>query len=133
MSIFVDTSGLLAVLDRDDEGHPRAVDSWVEILSSDESILTTNYVILEMFALVQNRLGMKALRLFQEDVLPALQVEWINNEIHSAAVGILFAASRRRLSLVDCVSFEIMRLFKVKTAFTLDKHFQEQGFTCIPA
>ena len=85
-----------------------------------------------MFALVQNRFGMKALRLFQEDVLPALQVEWIDEAIHAAAVGILFASSRRKLSLVDCVSFETMRLLKIETAFTFDNHFKEQGFICIP-
>jgi uncharacterized protein len=133
MSIFVDTSALLAVLDRDDDWHPEAATSWREILSLDESLVTTNYIILEMFALIQNRLGMKALKLFQEDVLPVFQVEWINDEIHSSAIGLLFAVSRRKLSLVDCVSFEIMRIHKIKTAFTFDKHFHEHGFNCIPA
>ncbi len=133
MNIFVDTSGLLAVLDRDDKWHPKAATSWMEILSSDEFLITTNYVILELFAIVQNRLGMKALTLLQEDVLPVFQVEYINDKIHSSAIGLLFAASRRKLSLVDSVSFEIMRLLKIKTAFAFDKHFHEQGFTCIPA
>jgi predicted nucleic acid-binding protein len=133
MSVFIDTSGLLSVLDKDDNGHANATESWVEILSSDELLVTTNYIVLEMFALVQNRLGMKALKLFQEDVLPVLQVEWIDEAMHSAASGILFSASRRKLSLVDCVSFEIMRLHKIKIAFTFDKHFKEQGFTCIPS
>ena len=132
MRIFFDTSGLLSVLDEDDAGHTKAARSWIEILSSDEFLVTTNYIILEMFALVQNRFGMKALRLFQEDVLPALQVEWIDEAIHAAAVGILFASSRRKLSLVDCVSFETMRLLKIETAFTFDNHFKEQGFICIP-
>lgn len=30
---------------------------------------------LETFALVQNRLGMKALKVFQEDILPVIRVE----------------------------------------------------------
>ena len=132
MSIFFDTSGLLSVLDKDDEGHAKAAKSWREILSSDEFLVTTNYIVLEMFALVQNRFGMNALKLFQEDVLPAIHVEWIDEAIHAAAGGILFASSRRKLSLVGCVSFEAMRLFKIETAFTFDKHFKEQGFTCIP-
>ncbi len=38
----------------------------------------------------------------------------------------------KKLSLVDCVSFETMRLLGVTTAFTLDKHFKEQGFICRP-
>jgi len=48
-------------------------------------------------------------------------------------MGIMLAAARKKLSLVDCVSFETMRLLGVTAAFTLDKHFKEQGFMCLPA
>jgi predicted nucleic acid-binding protein len=47
-------------------------------------------------------------------------------------MGIMLAAGRKKLSLVDCVSFETMRLLGVTIAFTLDKHFKEQGFICRP-
>jgi predicted nucleic acid-binding protein len=60
-------------------------------------------------------------------------LEWIDNTVHHAAMGIMLAALRKKLSLVDCVSFETMRLLGVTTAFTLDRHFKEQGFICLPA
>lgn len=41
-------------------------------------------------------------------------------------------ANRRQLSLVDCVSFTVMRERGIKTAFVFDDHFEEQGFECIP-
>ena len=44
----------------------------------------------------------------------------------------IIALSRRKLSLVDCISFEIMRNSGIKTIFTFDSHFAEQGFHCIP-
>jgi predicted nucleic acid-binding protein len=47
-------------------------------------------------------------------------------------MGIMLAAVRKKLSLVDCVSFETMRVLKVTTAFTFDRHFKEQGFICLP-
>ena len=31
-----------------------------------------------------------------------------------------------------CVSFEMMRLLGLDTAFTFDAHFADQGFRCIP-
>jgi predicted nucleic acid-binding protein len=77
--------------------------------------------------------AMAAVKAFQEDIAPVLRIEWIDDKIHHAAMGIMIAASRKKLSLVDCVSFETMRLLGVKTAFTLDRHFKEQGFICIPA
>ena len=133
MSIFIDTSGFIAVLDMDDASHTEAVITWMDSLTSEEDLVTTNYVLVETCGLVQNRLGMKAIKVFQEDIVPVLLIEWIDKDVHHAAIRIMLAAVRKKLSLVDCVSFETMRLLGVTTAFTLDKHFKEQGFICLPA
>jgi predicted nucleic acid-binding protein len=132
MSVFIDTSGFIAVLDKDNARHAEAAKTWMDILTSEEDLITTNYVLVETCALVQNRLGMTALKMFQEDVVPVLRIEWIDRDVHHAAMGIMLAAGRKKLSLVDCVSFETMRLLGITTAFTLDKHFKEQGFICRP-
>jgi len=132
MSIFIDTSGFIAVLDRDDASHNAAAKAWVDILTSEEALVTTNYVLVETCALVQRRLGMKAIKLLHEDIVPALRIEWIDNAVHNSAMGVMLAAQWKKLSLVDCVSFEIIRLLGIKTAFTLDKHFKEQGLICLP-
>ncbi len=133
MSIFLDTSGFLAVLDSDDTHHVRASEAWKDMLSSDEILVTTNYVLVETLALAQHRLGLEATRLFHEAIVPVIQIRWIDNVIHHAAIAILFTASRRKLSFVDCVSFEIMRIEGIGSAFTMDTHFREQGFSCIPS
>ena len=132
MSVFIDTSGFIAVLDKDNARHTEAAKTWMDILMSEEDLVTTNYVLVETCALVQNSLGMTAIKMFQEDVVPVLRIEWIDKDVHRAAMGIMLAAGRKKLSLVDCVSFETMRLLGVTTAFTLDKHFKEQGFICRP-
>lgn len=133
MSVFIDTSGFIAVLDKDNARHTEAAKTWMDILTSEEDLVTTNYVLVETCALVQNRLGMTAIKMFQEDVVPVLRIEWIDKDVHQAAMRIMRAAARKKLSLVDCVSFETMRLLGVTTAFTLDRHFKEQGFICLPA
>jgi predicted nucleic acid-binding protein len=133
MSIFIDTAGFIAVLDADDAYHTRAAKTWKDILSSEETLVTTNYVLVETCALVQNRFGMRAIKLFQEDIVPVLRIEWIDKTIHHSAMGVMLAAGRKKLSLVDCVSFETIRLLEIRTVFTFDKHFKEQGFICIPA
>ncbi|MBA4391604.1 MAG: VapC toxin family PIN domain ribonuclease [Syntrophus sp. (in: bacteria)] len=133
MSIFIDTSGFIAVLNKDDVSHTKAAKTWMYILTSEEDLVTTNYVLVETCALVQNWLGMTAIRVFQKDIVPVLRIEWIDKAVHHTAMGIMLAAVRKKLSLVDCVSFETMRLLGITTAFTLDKHFKEQGFACLPA
>jgi predicted nucleic acid-binding protein len=132
MRIFVDTSAFYALLDRDDENHPKGEKAWDRIIHPENTLVTSNYVLVETFALLQKRLGFGAVRGFQEDMIPILQVEFITSDIHRLGVAALLSASRRGFSLVDCISFEVMRDWGIKTAFTFDPHFREQGFQVIP-
>ena len=62
MNCFVDTSAFLAFLDRDDDNHSNAAEIWKVLLSGSAPLVTTNYVLVEILALAQNRLGLKAVR-----------------------------------------------------------------------
>lgn len=132
MSVFIDTSAFYALLDRDDRNHKKAKEKWVEILGLSPVLVTTNYILVETFALLQSRLGLDAARGFQENIFPVLKVEFITSEMHRAATAALLSAGRRRLSLVDCVSFGMMRDLGIRTALSFDMHFKEQGFDVIP-
>jgi uncharacterized protein len=131
--ILVDTSALYAVLDREDENHQIAKATWGELLEADETLLVTNYVVLETTALAQHRLGMEAVRVLYGDILPALDIHWITEADHTHAQNALLATDRRKLSLVDCSSFHVMRSRAVRTAFAFDPHFREQGFEVLPS
>jgi predicted nucleic acid-binding protein len=78
-------------------------------VTENATLVTTNYVVVETSALFQRRLGQPALRAFHEDVVPLLNVEWIAEQVHAAGVAAVLAAARKKLSLVDCVSFQIIR------------------------
>jgi predicted nucleic acid-binding protein len=132
LSTFVDTSALFALLDGDDENHERAARTWQSLSDRDEDLLTTNYVLVETFALFQNRLGLEAVRNLQEIFVPLFRVFWITEDVHAVAAAILLTAGKRRLSLVDCASFEAMRRSGVTRAFAFDRHFAEQGFERVP-
>jgi len=132
MSVFVDTSAFYALLDADDENYGPSAGTWREMMASDENVVTTNYVLVETFALLQNRLGLRAVREFQENIVPILDVEFVTPEMHRLGTVALLAAARGGLSLVDCVSFEVMRGSHIKSAFTFDGHFREYGFTAVP-
>jgi predicted nucleic acid-binding protein len=131
--VFLDTSAILSVLDADDQHHAEADAIWQRLLASDEKLCSTNYVLIETFALVQRRLGMEAVRAMEREIIPLLEVSWMSPEAHQASVQALLAASRRSLSLVDCSSFEIMRHRGLHRAFAFDKHYEEQGFELLTA
>lgn len=131
--IFVDTSALYAVLDRDDQNHAAATGTWRESLEADETLLVTNYIIVETTALVQHRLGMAAVRVLAGEIVPVLEVHWITETDHLHAQNALLATDRRKLSLVDCSSFHTMRTRLLRTAFAFDPHFREHGFELLPS
>ena len=132
MTIFIDTSAFYAVLDRDDDNHLRARAAWEAMLRDGSDLLTNNYVLLETSALLQHRLGLAALRTFHEDVEPVVRIDWVAEGRHRDAAGVVLAVGRKKLSLVDCVSFQTMRELGVRSAFCFDRHFGEQGFEIIP-
>lgn len=132
MRIYIDTSAFYALLDRDDRNHRHAKRIWGGILEEENILLTSNYVLVESFALIQHRLGMKAVTGFYEAILPLINIIWVNEDTHRAGTSGLITASRRELSLVDCISFEIIRNSGVDKVFAFDPHFKEQGFRCIP-
>lgn len=127
MTVFADTSALFLVVDRGNADHQRASRAWSGLLADNTLVLTSNYVLVELSALLQRRLGMEAWRDFETYVVPLLQVVWMRAGVQAA-----LAAGRRKLSLVDCVSFHLMRETGVRTAFCFDEHFREQGFDVIP-
>ncbi|MGD8331473.1 MAG: PIN domain-containing protein [Acidobacteriota bacterium] len=126
--IFVDTSAIYALLDRSDACHPQAAAIWAHLVDKRETLLTTNYVVLECFALTQSRLGMAAARRFNDDLLPVLETVWIDRDEHTAAVETILSADRRGLSLVDATSFRVMRRRDLRRAFAFDDDFARQGF-----
>ena len=118
----------MAYLDHDDENHATAVGMLDQILDDAIPLFTSNYVVLESSVLLQRRLGMEALRGLQEVLVPLIEVHWIGQDVHEIAMTALMAARRRKLSLVDCTSFVVMRAAGCQEAFAFDKHFKEEGF-----
>ncbi|MCX6538990.1 MAG: PIN domain-containing protein [Acidobacteria bacterium] len=51
MTVFLDTSALLALIDADEVRHEDARLIWKRLLGNDVPIVTTNYVLVETYAL----------------------------------------------------------------------------------
>lgn len=132
MKVFIDTSGIYSALDLDDRSHFAAAQAWAILDEQRIDLITSNYVLLETLALIGRRLGLQAVRDFQTLFVPILHIYWVDASLHERAVAALLTAGVRDLSLVDCVSFELMRRLGIDTAFAFDTHFTQQGLKCIP-
>lgn len=133
MTVFIDTAALYALLDEDDDEHERAA-AWFRGPGRDPDLplVTQAYVVVEAAALVHRRLGAAAVRVLLTELVPALAVRAVGAALHDRAVAAYLAGLRRGVSLVDRVSFEIMRAEMIDTAFTFDDDFLDEGFRVAP-
>lgn len=128
--IFLDTSAIYALADRADANHGRAKARFAGLIRADETFLTHSYVLVEAMVLIQHRLGLAATLAFARDA-EAFEVEWVDGRLHKEAVAQLIAHGRRRVSVVDEVSFLVMRTRGVRTAFAFDRDFAAEGFDVV--
>ncbi len=127
-SVFIDTSAFYALMDRSDRHHEEAGDIWTSFIEENPHLQTSNYVVVETLALLQNRLGFEAAELWHQDILSIVTVLWIDESAHNQAYSLWLGLGRRRLSFVDCTSFVTMRHHELGDVFGFDRHFSEQGF-----
>jgi len=129
MIVFADTSALFALLVRDDLMHIRAKENFAYFGREGVQLLTSSYVLMETVALLQRRIGLAPVHDFNAKILPLLEIVWADAVWHGRATQRLLGENRRNVSLVDCLSFEIMEAREIAEAFTFDQHFLDNGFS----
>lgn len=128
---FVDTSALYPLVAEDDDAHLVATDHFATT-AREAGFLTHSYVLVEVVALVQRRLGMLAVRRLLDVMGPTVTVVPVDTPLHDAGVAALLSAGSRSVSLVDRVSFELMRRRGITDAFAFDDDFAVAGFRVVP-
>lgn len=129
--VFADTSGLLALLNTADDHHIRAERAFGNLRARQALLVSTSYVLVETYTLVGRRLGVDAVRSFRADFAPLIDVLWVDETLHNAGLDLLLDRRKGLLSLVDAVSFTLMRQRGVAEAFAIDAHFEQEGFSLV--
>ena len=130
--VFVDTSGFYAFLDRTDPLHRKAKELFLRARDEKWRLFTTSYVAHESWALIQARLGWDAVEDWLGSLLPMCEIEWVDETLHRLGAARARQAKERRLTLTDCVSFEVMSSRGCGEAIADDEHFGRLGFA-LPA
>lgn len=126
--IFLDTSGLYALADRDDGNHQEAVRMFESAQRSKKEFVTHSYVLVECAALMHRQLGREVALPFLEEARD-FTVLWVDEDLYDAAVANLRKRRSAGLSLTDVVSFLVMLGRGVTESVGFDKHFTDEGFT----
>jgi predicted nucleic acid-binding protein len=109
MRVYIDTSALLAILNPHNRVHLPARELWQALLDTEATLICSNYVLVETLALVQRRMGLEAVQTLVSDILPVLQVEWVDETEHWAGAQLLLIPIAR-------AEFTIAPLLKVPPA-----------------
>ena len=130
--LFIDTSGWAAFLISSDPFHEAATLLLQEHRKRGRSVLTTNYVMAELVALLTSPIRLS--RPEQVRIIATLRsASWVHI-VHidpsqdKASWDLLASHDDKTWSLVDCASFVVMRDRSIAAALTNDRHFEQAGF-----
>ncbi len=70
---FVDTSAILALMVGSDRAHREAAEVFEKLRSRQAALVTTSYVLVETYALIDRRLGRDAVRDFRARFVPLIR------------------------------------------------------------
>jgi len=126
--IFLDTSAIYALADKADPNHADACKKFDLALKAGEMFLVHNYVLVESGTVLQARLGLQSALAFLTDAR-AFDTEWVDSALHQEALKEFEKIGKKGISLVDCMSFLVMRRRGVRKILAFDTNFQDQGFT----
>lgn len=126
-AFFVDSFAFLAMVNRRDEMHARAVEAF---RSSRRALVTTAWVLTELadgLCLPQGR------RVFLElearlRADPRVTIVPPSLELYERGLQLYRDRPDKDWPLTDCISFEVMRERGIVEALTGDRHFGQAGF-----
>lgn len=130
--VFVDTSGWAHYLAPGEPFHDKAKVAIDGNLSAGAGIVTTNYVVAELAALLYSPLGFSHARRVEavEGIRSAnsVKVVHVDPDLDEKAWDLYKRRSDKSWSLVDCASFTLMESRGITEAITTDRHFEQAEF-----
>ena len=131
-NLFVDTSGWASLFVNTQTYHSQADQCFRLAVQQQRNIVTTNYVIGELVALLGSPLQIPRPRIFEVvdaiKTVPYVQIIHIDKASDTKAWELCKARPDKAWSLVDCTSFVLMKQLNIQEALTTDRHFEQAGF-----
>lgn len=135
MRIFADTGAFIALTDKDDANHNKAVFFYKTMKEKGERFSTSNFVVCETMNYLRAKISHHTAVIFRDNIIKSGFFEIINVTplAEDTAFGIFKQYADKGFSFTDCTSFALMKSLKIKKSFAFDKHFEQYGnFTRLP-
>ncbi|MBI3299909.1 MAG: PIN domain-containing protein [Elusimicrobia bacterium] len=131
---FLDSGAFIALWLTQDGQHGAATKALGVIKEEGGRLCTSNFVLDEVVTFVGRRAGAtfaasKARGVLESKVLSVLRPD---ADDERAALALYEKFADAGVGFTDAVSFALMRRYRVRRAFTFDRHFGLAGFTLFP-
>ncbi|MDX2198233.1 MAG: PIN domain-containing protein [Phycisphaerae bacterium] len=125
--VFADSSYFIAVLSRTDAHHQRAGQLAINLR---DRLVTTHWVIAEVLGYLSSPAIRRSSSAFMRRLLedPATHVVPPDQSLFNEGFALFQQHHDKAWSLVDCISFVVMRRRRIREALTADHHFAQAGF-----
>ncbi len=131
--IFADTSGWANFFIRTEPFHLLAKEQMQSWYKKNARIITSNYVLAELIALLTSPLRLPRPRVIStvETIKSAIWVKTVHVDypLDQEAWNLLKERPDKEWSMVDCASMVIMKHFHISETFTSDHHFEQAGYS----
>jgi predicted nucleic acid-binding protein len=128
--VLVDTGGFFALLAENDCDHERALEVFQQANSERWSLVTTNVVVIETYALLLNRTGQgrqQALGFLDHLERSKFRVERVTEADERLAIALVRAHADKTYSLCDALSFVVAERLGITEAIACDDDFRSYG------
>jgi len=133
--LFADTSGWGNLVDPTQPHHTLAAMLYRMARQQRRKVVTTNYVIAELVALLTSPLHIprSSMIAFIQGLKasPYVQVVHVDSALDEQAWDLLKSRPDKEWSLVDCATFVVMKQRGIAEALTTDHHFEQAGFVSL--
>jgi len=130
-AVLLDTVGLLALWDEDDQWHDPAEEAFDQLLDERAAVQTTSFVLLECGNAAARRPYRSDVQELREDLDAAGLLVFPTEEDWLRAWEAYDRGEAGSAGIVDQVSFTVMRRLGLTHAFTNDEHFRAAGFVTL--
>lgn len=131
--VFIDTSAFIAIRARDDANHKKAC-AFLDIIKERRLRLhTTNFILDEVYTYFcrVHEVAVEMAELIKNNPIITLHRVAVDDE--DRAWQILKDFADKDFSYTDATSFAVMKRLEIRTAFSLDEHFEQYGrFVIVP-
>lgn len=128
--VFLDTSGLIALVNKDDQWHEAAEWAWSELVAGGAPFLTTSLILIEIgdgLSKIRQRQG--AIELYNRlRASRRTEILQIGEDEQERGWNLFRNRKDKEWGITDCISMAVMMQRGVNSAFSADHDFEQAGF-----